>query len=234
MDDENIRRFDRANRVLTFCRDRATDIAPSSKIATLITALTPLVEQLAAARIGQLRTPVGKPALIEALSIDFKDIARTARAIHLDDPSFPVAAYRHPGTYVETPITTHADALLLLLEDQVSDSAEQKTAKAALRARFIAYELPANFVEDLRADRVALAARNEAKNNDNQEGVASTAAIENLLAQAREIIQRLDAAFLNKYRNDPPTIAAWKSASRVERAPKRQQDSPPPRPNTDG
>jgi urease accessory protein UreF len=177
---------------------------------------------------------VGKPALIEALSIDFKDIARTARAIHLDDPSFPVAAYRHPGTYVETPITTHADALLLLLEDQVSDSAEQKTAKAALRARFIAYELPANFVEDLRADRVALAARNEAKNNDNQEGVASTAAIENLLAQAREIIQRLDAAFLNKYRNDPPTIAAWKSASRVERAPKRQQDSPPPRPNTDG
>jgi hypothetical protein len=233
MDDENIRRFDRANRVLTFCRDRATDIAPSSKIATLITALTPLVEQLAAARIGQLRTPVGKPALIEALSIDFKDIARTARAIHLDDPSFPVAAYRHPGTYVETPITTHADALLLLLEDQVSDSAEQKTAKAALRARFIAYELPANFVEDLRADRVALAARNEAKNNDNQEGVASTAAIENLLAQAREIIQRLDAAFLNKYRNDPPTIAAWKSASRVERAPKRQQDSPPPtRPTT--
>jgi hypothetical protein len=234
MDDENIRRFDRANRVLTFCRDRATDIAPSSKIATLITALTPLVEQLAAARIGQLRTPVGKPALIEALSIDFKDIARTARAIHLDDPSFPVAAYRHPGTYVETPITTHADALLLLLEDQVSDSAEQKTAKAALRARFIAYELPANFVEDLRADRVALAARNEAKNNDNQEGVASTAAIENLLAQAREIIQRLDAAFLNKYRNDPATIAAWKSASRVERAPKRQPENPPPRPNTDG
>jgi hypothetical protein len=234
MDDENIRRFDRVNRVLTFCRDRATDIAPSSKIATLITALTPLVEQLAAARIGQLRTPVGKPALIEALSIDFKDIARTARAIHLDDPSFPVAAYRHPGTYVETPITTHADALLLLLEDQVSDSAEQKTAKAALRARFIAYELPANFVEDLRADRVALAARNEAKNNDNQEGVASTAAIENLLAQAREIIQRLDAAFLNKYRNDPATIAAWKSASRVERAPKRQPENPPPRPNTDG
>jgi hypothetical protein len=156
MDDENIRRYDRANRVLTFCRDRAADIAPSSKIATLIAALTPLVEQLAAARIGQLRAPVGKPALIEALSIDFKDIARTARAIHLDDPSFPVAAYRHPSTYVETPITTHAEALLLLLEDQVSDSAEQKTAKAALRARFIAYELPADFVEDLRADREAL------------------------------------------------------------------------------
>jgi hypothetical protein len=228
MDDENIRRFDRANRVLTFCRDRAADIAPGSKITTLVAALTPLVEQLAAARIGQLRAPVGKPALIEALSIDFKDIARTARAIHLDDPSFPVAAYRHPGTYVETPITTHADALLLLLEDQASDTAEQKTAKAALRARFIAYELPADFVSDLRADRDALAARNDIKYSDNQEGVASTAAIETLLAQAREIIQRLDAAFLNKYRNDPATIAAWKSASRVERAPKRQQGSPPP------
>jgi|GEM_PF-4747439 len=71
MDDENIRRYDRANRVLTFCRDRAADIAPGSKITTLIAALTPLVEQLAAARIGQLRAPVSKSALIEALSIDF-------------------------------------------------------------------------------------------------------------------------------------------------------------------
>jgi hypothetical protein len=44
MDDENIRRFDRANRVLTFCRDRAADIAPGSKITTLVAALTPLVE----------------------------------------------------------------------------------------------------------------------------------------------------------------------------------------------
>lgn len=228
MDDENIRRFDRANRVLTFCRDHAAAITPGSKIATLVTTLTPLVEKLAEARIGQLRSPVGKPALIEALSADFKDIARTARAIHLDDPSFPVAAFRHPGTYVETPVTTHADALLLILEDQATDSAEQKLAKAALRARFIAYELPANFVEDLRADRAALSARNDVKNSENQEGVASTAAIETLLAQAREIIQRLDAAFLNKYRNDPATIAAWKSASRVERAPKRQKETPPP------
>jgi hypothetical protein len=228
MDDENIRRFDRANRVLTFCRDRAADIAPTSKIATLVAALSPLVEQLAAARIGQLRAPVGKPALIEALSIDFKDIARTARAIHLDDPSFPVAAYRHPGTYVETPVTTHADALLLLLEDQASDTAEQKTSKSALRARFVAYELPSDFVEDLRTDSDALAARNDSKYSDNQEGVASTAAIETLLAQAREIIQRLDAAFMNKYRNDPATITAWKSASRVERAPKRQKESAPP------
>lgn len=228
MDNENIRRFDRANRVLTFCRDRAADIAPNSKIATLVTALSPLVEQLVTARIGQLRAPVGKPALIKALAHDFKDIARTARAIYLDDPSFPVAEYRHPQTHVETPITTHADALLLLLEDQASDNAEQKTAKAALRARFVAYELPSDFVEDLRADRDALDERNDSKNSDNQEGVASTAAIETLLAQAREIIQRLDAAFMNKYRNDSATIAAWKSASRVERAPKRQKESAPP------
>lgn len=40
---------------------------------------------------------------------------------------------------------------------------------AALRARFIAYEVPADFVEDLRSDRNALAACNAVKHSDNQE-----------------------------------------------------------------
>lgn len=40
---------------------------------------------------------------------------------------------------------------------------------------------------------------------------------------------RLDAAFLNKYRSNPANIAAWKAASRVERAP-RKSDAPPVEP----
>lgn len=120
-----------------------------------------MVAELIRVRVGQLRGLVGKATVINALSEDFKEIARASRAIGLDEPDFPVALYGHPRTKVETPVTTHADALLELLEEQEED-----------------------------------------------------------------IVTRLDAAFLNKYRSNPAKIAAWKAASRVERAP-RKSDTPP-------
>ncbi len=85
----------------------------------------------------------------------------------------------------------------------------------------IAYELPADFVEDLRADRDAIDDCNSGKHSDNFEGVQSTAAIETLLSQAQTIVTRLDAALQNKYSRDPDKLAAWKSAARTERAPKK-------------
>ena len=85
--------------------------------------------------------------------------------------------------------------------------------------------MPANFVTDLRADRDALTRCNDAKHSDNQEGLDSTASIDDLLAQAQACITRLDAAIKNKYARDPGTLAAWAGASRIERAPK---NTPPP------
>ena len=227
MNDYNIRRLDRATRVKTFGRDHAADFAPGGKAAALFGELDSLIAELTDARVGQLRGPVGKQEVIEALNEDFKDIARTARAIALDDPAFPAAAYRHPATYVETPVATHADALLALLEDQPADSPAQKTAKAALRAKFTAYELPADFVTDLRADRDALTACNTGKHSDNQEGVEATAAIDDLLAQAQSVITRLDAAVKNKYARDPEKLAAWKSASHTVKPERKEKPAEP-------
>ncbi|MEO5914607.1 MAG: hypothetical protein ABIS50_10270 [Luteolibacter sp.] len=236
MDDRNIRRFERATRVQTFGRDNTADLTAGGKAAALFLELDPIVFELTEARVGQLRTPVGKPVLIDALSTDFKDIARTARAIKIDEPAFDDAAYRHPGTSVETPVTTHADSLLKLLEDNTTpvadggDTPAQLAAKAALRGKFIAYELPADFVEDLRADRDALDNCNSGKHSDNLEGVESTSAIDTLLGEAQAIITRLDAAIQNKYSRDPDKLAAWKSASRTERAAKKAEPivTPPP------
>ncbi len=231
MDDRNIRRFDRATRVQTFGRDNAADFDPTSRTAQLFTQLDPIVAKLEAARVGQLRGAVGKPTLIDALSSDFKDIARTARAIKLDDPTFDDSVYRHPATSVETPVATHADNLLNLLADAATDTPEKLAAKAALRAKFVSYEIAADFVEDLRADRNALATCNSAKHSDNLEGVESTSAIDTLLGDAQDIITRLDAAIQNKYRSNPDKLAAWRSASRTERTAKKAvTTSPPPAP----
>ena len=106
MDDRNIRRFERATRVQTFGRDNAADFAPGGKAAALFLELDPIVLELTEARVGQLRTPVGKPVLIDALSTDFKDIARTARAIKLDDPTFPDGDFRHPAKKKRNPAFT--------------------------------------------------------------------------------------------------------------------------------
>ena len=96
MDDRNIRSFERATRVQTFDRDNAADFAVGSRAATLFLELDPIVLELTDARVGQPCGPVGKPVLIDNLSLDFKDIART---IKLDEPTFPDEDHRHPAAH---------------------------------------------------------------------------------------------------------------------------------------
>ena len=234
MDDNNIRRFNRVTRVKTFGEIYAADFAPGSKATSLFLELHPIVTRLNEATVGQLRTPVGKSELIAALSLDFKDIARTARAIKIDQPGFDDSAYRHPATSVEKPVTTHADSLLKRLKDNTApvadggDTPAQLAEKAALRANFIAYELPADFVEDLRADRDAIDGKNLATTADNLEGLESTESISVLLIEGGKEVTRLDAMMQNLYRRNPAKLHAWLAASRVERAAKKAAPVTPP------
>lgn len=235
MDNNAIRRFTRLTKVENFGKENATDFADTSKATALFLALSHTIQQLREANVGQLRVPVGKPERIKALSTDFKDISRTARAIKIDEPEFDSTPYQHPGTYAETDMTTHADSLLKRLESnpapvlEAGDPPALLAAKATLRAKFIAYEIAPDFVEDLRADRDAIDDCNSAKHSDNQEGIESTSAIETLLSEAQSIITRLDSAVRNKYNNNPDKLSAWASASHVER-PARTNKKPQPSP----
>jgi hypothetical protein len=95
---------------------------------------------------------VSKETLLDALTLDFRNIARAARAIELSEPGFS-APYRLPSDSTEAAITTHADKLIALLADRPG---ETDAARAALRAKFIPYKMSADFVEDLRVDREAI------------------------------------------------------------------------------
>ncbi len=66
------------------------------RVPSLFLELTPVVANLTLAAVGQLRTPVGKPELIAALSLDFKDIGRTSRGIKIDEPAFQNTYSRNP------------------------------------------------------------------------------------------------------------------------------------------
>lgn len=117
--------------------------------------------------------------------------------------------------------------MLTRLEDQPSDSGAVKTAKAALRARFVAYELPADFVTHLRADRKAVADANRLNQGETQEGVENTKLIGALLGQANDEVTGLDAIMYNKYTRQPEKLRAWQSASHVERTPQREKKPTP-------
>jgi hypothetical protein len=237
MNDRDILRKERLERVTTFRTDNATDFTPGGKAAKLFDGVASIVADLDKAKVGQLRTPVTKATLLDALRLDLQDIARTARAIGLEDPAFPVGAYSPvPHADIETPLLTHADAVLELLEDAATDTAEQKAAKAALRALFIDYEMPDDFVEDLRADREAITAANSGKTSDNLEGVESTSAIDTLLLAGGKLVVQLDALVRNKYKRNPDKLRAWQSASRVERRakPAANETTPAPAPAPQG
>lgn len=150
---------------------------------------------------------VSKETLLDSLTLDFQNIARTARAIELTENGF-AAPFRAPDTFTEHSITTHADALLQRLEEQTGASAATKKAKTALRARFIVYELPDDFVTDLRSDRQAITEANQHNQDQNQGVVENTELIGALLGRASDDVTELDAIIHSKYARQPEKLRA--------------------------
>lgn len=228
MTDQDIRRYERAQRVETFLTDNIAAFPPGSKVHALRTLMGGITFSLDQAKVGQVRTPFTISEIVAGLFADFKDIARTARSLVLENPDFPEEDYRVPASRTVNAATTHADLLLGLLEDTPGDSPEILAEKAARRADFISEEMDPDFVADLRALRNSVDTAHEGKFSDNHEGLESTEAIGLLLNRANDTVTRLTSLVHNLFRNQPEKIHAWKQASRIERAPKKQ--TPPPEP----
>jgi hypothetical protein len=226
MNDRDIRREDRAKRVQTFGLQNAADFAAGGKAKTHFGNIDSLLVDLGKAKVGQTPNRVTKSTLLDALGIDLVNISRTAGRIEQQENGF-AAPYRLPDNTSESATLTHTDAVLLRLEDQKDDTAAVKTAKAALRARFIEYELPTDFVAHLRADRDAITEANQRNQSENLGGVENTELISQLLDQINEEVAELDAIMHNKYTRQPEKLRAWQSASHVERPAQREKKTPP-------
>ena len=103
-------------------------------------------------------------------------------------------------------LIAHARSVLALAE-----------GNAALIAQFTSYELPADFVTDLEADLTAFDDATDTQADDRITSVEDTATARRLLREGRAAVVQLNAAVRNKYRRRPELIAAWKTASRVDR-----------------
>ena len=131
MNDRDLRRYDRATRLQTFGRENTTEFAAGGKAKTHFTSIDGFLKELDDAKAGQSPNRVSKETLLDALALDLQNIARTARRIETKENGF-ATPYRLPDNTSESAVTTHADAVLKRLEDQATDSAAVKTAKAAL------------------------------------------------------------------------------------------------------
>ena len=224
MNDRESRRYQMFLRVQTFGQDNHADFTAGSKATTALTALGQVILDLDAAKANQQGgTATAREVLLDGLRLDLQNIARTARAIAQDEPGF-ADRFRPPEGSGQGEIITATDAFL------------QELGETGVAAKFIAHELPADFVQNLTADRQAIVVAQTAETIEDNEGVESTAAVGRLIRDGMKEVTVLDAVMHNKYARNPDKLRAWQSASHIARAPHREKNSepaptpPPPQP----
>ena len=215
MNDRETRRYQTFGRIQTFGKTNTADFAPAGEAVKRFTNIAKVITDLDAAKAGQQSGgATAKEVLLDALRLDLQNVARTARAIDQDEPGF-ATKYRLPDSPSQTALLTAADAVLVELK------------KAGVAAKFIAHELPADFVQHLTDDRKAVDDAQDAEESDDSEGVESTAAVGRLIRDGMKEVHYLDAIMHNKYARTPEKLRAWQSASHIERAPQREKKAAP-------
>jgi hypothetical protein len=134
----------------------------------------------------------------------------TARVVDMDEPLVAEKFNTRPGK-------RNDEQLLSLARSYATDAVPHKQ-------KFIEYGMVPGFVEDLNG----LIQEFEGAVTQQDLGttaVASTVAgIEVALDDAEEQFERIDAALLNRLKDNAAALAEWKSASHLERAPQSRRN----------
>jgi hypothetical protein len=137
-------------------------------------------------------------------------ISRTARSMEYSFDGI-AARYRMPPNLNDANLIATAHAF--------------HTNSGTEEADFIAYSMPAGFRDTL-ADRIAdLEASAADTGAAIDKHVAATATAKSQVRSGTVAVRILDGIYRNEFAEDPGTLAAWLSASHVEKAP---QPAPPP------
>ena len=229
MNDKQRRRLERAARVAAYGQERAADFPPTSKggqalarLASAVAEVESLDTESASKRRETQQATGNKAEARAALRAQLAAISETADTIGMDHPELRGAFPR--------PWRNANDQNLL------TSARDFAAAALAHKARFVEYEMPADFLDTLNAAISAfeLAAGRQLAGGGG--GVAARAALEAALDRADEELERFDTFARNKYRADAAALAAWESARRLERAPTRKKGAdataapPPPTP----
>jgi hypothetical protein len=226
MKSQILKRYETLTRVREFGAQQAAAFPDTTLGHTLFTEVTQVVaelDKLAADRSSGLHASMGgtrsKSVLRDELREELAAINRTARAMAYTRPGLE-DKFRLPRGKADQTLLTAARAFL-------ADA-------TPLAAEFINHEMPADFLDDLKAliaeFEAALHQRSTAKGAQ----VSATAGIEDALERGMVAMRRLDAIVRNKFRGQVSVLAAWTRASHVERTSRTANSTnqkPPEAPN---
>jgi hypothetical protein len=207
-------------RMRAFGQERTANFPAQSYGAQLFAELNDIAAELmqhaktqTSKRSAARQGTTSKSAALAAIIEDVEAMSRTARAIAITNPGV-AELFRLPrGSNAQVWLSTaHAFA----------------TDAVAYKDEFIKFGLPADFIEDLTADIAAYEAAETEQSHSTGAHVAATQAIDTVLERALTLKRQLDAVVRNTYRNDPAALAAWLSATHIERPPKRRQKATKP------
>lgn len=224
MKDSQVRELDAGQRVRAYAKTRPADFPAGSRAAIVLAvvgaAITEVEQQAArqvAANLDYQESTEQKQAAINTVLEQRRAISQTARSIN---PQLPGIADQFKmgrgGSDQELLNRARADII----------------NATPIATEFTSRDLPASFLTDLQAAIDAVDAAEDRQSAALAAQTAATAALAAALKQLREALSELDAIMRNKYRTDPGALAAWRSASRVERAPKKAKKAAPPPPST--
>src|SRR6185503_10973314 len=96
-----------------------------------------------------------------------------------------------------------------------------------LKAELIAHELPADFLEDLAADKVEFQSAMAERMNAVGDHITARQELDDALARGVEIVRKLTSLMKARYANNPGKLAEWAAAAHIERAPRRARTKTP-------
>jgi hypothetical protein len=221
MNDNQSRRLTALGKALMFANLHPSDFPAGGKAAQLLNEIRNAESEAQSGAAGQesghgsmKAGTATKADLYDELYEDLRAINRTAKAIAADEPGGLEEKFRMPRSPSYAQVLTTARAFL--------------TDAAPLSAKFLEYEMPADFLTDLAED---IAAFDEAE-DDQGAGLTNRVGATRTVAQAITAgiaaLRQLDPVMRNKYRNDPVRLAEWLSASHVERTPKNKKEDAAP------
>jgi hypothetical protein len=224
MNDSQTKVYEMLTRVRSFGAEHAADFPASSlggeKFAAVGGVVEALEEHGAAQSAGgsAARTSTGaKRAARDSLRRQMTAVSETARAMESVQPGI-AASFKMPNTNGDQALLNAARAFV--------------GAATPLQNEFIRRELPASFLDDLSVAVSVFENAQSSQAQSTERRVTATAAIEAVVERGRQLVRELDAIVRNKYRGERATLAAWESASRVERLPRRKKVEQPTPPTT--
>lgn len=221
MNDSQRRQLDRGQRVREFALAAAAAFPAGSRAAVLIAAHGEAITQAeqfggkqASAHLDWQEATEELRTAIKSLKELMRAISQTARAINKQFPGI-ADQFKMPRSSDQN-VVNYANGYI--------------EAATPIATEFTSRGMAASFLADLQAAIDKVEAAESHQSNALANKTSATANLRAALKQEEEIVRELRAIVRNTFRNDPGKLAAWESASRVEKAPKKAKKEAAPTP----